>query len=528
MTARTAEPEVTGAVAQWDVKQLLRADAFPHSVSNLELRETHLSWVILTGALAYKIKKPVQFDFIDASTIQRRQHYCNEELRLNRRLAADLYLSIVPISLDSIGLPRIGISTGAIVDYAVCMRQFDSSSELATLLEQNAVVSTEMAHLARLLAMFHLSAAVSSGMPGEKTQSTYDNVFSNLDALLSQAQDFEPLPGLERLADWTKEQAQSLEMIVTARARDGWVRECHGDLHARNIVRWRNRFLPFDCLEFDPELRSIDVMSDLAFLVMDLLSYGRDDLAAVLLNEYLEITGDYDGVRVLPFYAVYRALVRAKVDALMTRQHTDHLCGFQRRLRRRVRAALAWLDRPRSALILMHGPSGSGKSWLSERLVSSLPALRIRSDVERKRFQAREDVTQSDPYTAAVNHRTYARLLECAESGLQAGFNVIVDAAFLDPADRELFLGLAGRLRRPCAIVSCQADPATLTARIQERALQGTDPSDADRRVLELQLSAWRPLDDSEHAHAIFADTRHPQTVRQVSAELRARISSDI
>lgn len=527
MMTFTAEPDVATAPAPWDIKQLLCADAFSHPVRRIELRETHLSWVVLTGSFAYKIKKPVRLDFIDASTLSQRQHFCNEELRLNQRLAAALYVKVVTVSLHD-GHARVGVPGGRVVDYAVCMHQFDGENELAALLEREEVALSEVTDLAGQIALFHMSApAVEHGHHNDRTEQTYDTVFANLTSLISNARDIEPLPALDRLTQWMHQQARQLEPILNLRARTGCIRECHGDLHSRNIVRWNDRLLPFDCIEFDPRLRWIDVLSDLSFLVMDLVSHEREDLATALLSKYLEITGDYDGVRVLPFYAVYRALVRAKIDAISLQQSSAHAENLRQRLRRRVQTAVEWLDRPRPMLILMHGASGSGKSWLSERLVPNFPALRIRSDIERKRFARATGSRQSNNlYAPDVTHRTYARLLECAESVMQAGFSAIVDATFLNPIDRELFHGLARRLQCAYAIVSCHADTSTLTQRIEARARDAADPSDADRRVLARQLNSLLPFPEDERPDVIYADTRQPLVVRHVTSALQAKVSS--
>jgi hypothetical protein len=226
-------------------------------------------------------------------------------------------------------------------------------------------------------------------------------------------------------------------------ADTGAIRVCHGDLHARNVVRWYGQLVAFDCLEFDPNLRWIDVMNDVAFLVMDLTAHGRKDLAFAFLNAYLERTGDYAGVRHLSFYSVYRALVRAMVDSLGAEKDSRHRQEFQVRLRMRVKAAAAYVNRSAPTLFIMHGLSGSGKSWLSERLVPQLGAVRIRSDVERKRLGGippsvvRQVGFTQGLYTPEFSHRTYARLLECAESCLKGGVDVIVDAAFLSRGHRD-------------------------------------------------------------------------------------------
>jgi hypothetical protein len=520
----TASPDP----ASLKVEELLAPDAFPHPVSAPQIRETHISWVVLTGAFAYKIKKPVKFDFIDASTLERRLHHCNEELRLNRRLAPDLYLDVVPIARVD-GRVRVGDGSGPVIEYAVRMKQFDTEQELSALLQRTDVSPNEIKMLGELLASFHLQASAAAPDPEQpNTEQMYESVANNLNQLHAHVQQLEQAANLQRLTDWTRDRARSLESSFRYREQCGYIRECHGDLHSGNIVRWQGRLIPFDCIDFDPHLRWIDVISDIAFLAMDLVSRGRADLAAAVLSGYLEVTGDYEGLQLLPFYAVYRALVRAKVDAITAAQAPARAAEFHDRLRRRMQTAIHWTHVPRPVLILMHGPSGSGKSWLSERLIDALPALRVRSDLERKRLAGSSTATpaanapNAGIYVPEMSHRTYARLLECAESCLQTGFHTLVDAAFLDRADRELFHGLAVRLRIPLVIVSCRADPTTLAARIQARAESGTDPSDADRRVLETQLRHLTPLDAEEQHAAIAVDTREAGALQRIVAAVRS------
>lgn len=500
------------------IEELLAPAAFPHAVTGLKLVETHISWVVLTGALAYKIKKPLRLDFIDTSTLVRRLYHCNEEIRLNRRLAPELYVGVVPITRRN-GQAFVG-GAGEAIEYAVCLKQFAADQELPTLLERGEVSLQEILQLAETLAEFHLQAPTSSSAQApQATQHMYDAVLDNIEQLIAHTSQHGRTPELQRLWDWTRAGIAAHESAFETRARSGSIRDCHGDLHAGNIVRIDRRLVPFDCIDFDPHLRWIDVMNDMAFLVMDLHSRGREDLATVLLNRYLEITGDYDGVRLLPFYAVYRALVRAKVDALTIEQAPRLADQFADRLQRRVRTAITLIDRPRPLLLLMHGLSGSGKSWLSQQLVAPLHALRIRSDVERKRLAGTSQASagfKQDRYAPEMSHRVYARLLECAESCLQAGFNVIVDAAFLDDCDQELFTGLADRLHVTCAFISCNADPATLLDRVAARAAHGTDASEADRAVVNAQLRDFKPLGTQQRRPFIQVDTRNADVVPMV------------
>ena len=335
-----AGAENTPRPAPLQINELLRAEAFEHPVSQLEVRETAIAWVVLTGSLAYKIKKPVKFDFIDASTLERRLHYCKEELRLNRRLASDLYLDVVPITRVD-GQARVGNGPGLAIEYAVRMKQFERQQELSSLLQNAEVPVGEIEALAEILGRFHLGAPCSSWSGVHiNTEQMYEAVLGNLSQLLAYARQLEPLPGLGQLVDWTHDTAPALEASFQSREQSGFVRECHGDLHSANIVRYRGRFVPFDCIDFDPHLRWIDIISDVAFLVMDLVSHDREELASALLSKYLEVTGDYDGVRLLPFCAVYRALIRAKVDAIAAEQSPARATEFRNRLRRRIRTAI--------------------------------------------------------------------------------------------------------------------------------------------------------------------------------------------
>jgi uncharacterized protein len=447
------------------IEDLLRPEAFDHAVTRLDVRETQISWVILTGPFAYKIKKPARFESLGGATLEQRRHYCEEELRLNRRLAPELYLDVVPIT-HAEGHPHVG-GPGPVVEYAVRMKQFDADDELSALLERNNVSLDQVTALAELLARFHREAPVASRSSSqEDTQEAYASVLGNLAELAGHLKSVHSAPDLSRLVDWTCNSARALEETFISRERSGCVRECHGDLHAGNIVLLQHRLVPFDCLVLDPKMRWIDVINDIAFLIMDLVSWRRADLAFVLLSRYLECSGDYEGIGLLRFYAVHRALVRATIDALGAERVPVRAAQYRERLRRRVQSAKQWLDADQPTLIVVHGPSGSEKSCLSERLVPALHAVRIRSDLERRRL-AGIDVQESVApglrygiYSPGFNHRTYSRLLDCTEHCLRVGFNVIVDAAFWDAADRELFQALATRLRAHFLIVSCQPKPA--------------------------------------------------------------------
>jgi aminoglycoside phosphotransferase family enzyme/predicted kinase len=503
---------VTGkAMPPIDIQQLLRPSAYPHAVGEIRLRETHVSWVILTGDFSYKLKKPVKLDFLDMTSLSRRHQLCREELRLNRRLAPDLYLEVVTVTRDSQGL-RVG-GAGSIVDYAVKMRQFDASEELPSLLERDDVSCAEIAALADRLARFHENAArVAAAADFDYQRQLRQSVLGNLATLIAHRPAGTKVPELGHLSDWTHDEMHDLLPSFAERQAHGFVRECHGDLHAANIVRWEGRLTPFDCLEFDPNLRFIDVMGDIAFLYMDLKSYRRQDLASQLLSGYLEATGDYAGVHALAFHAVYRALVRAMVDALGAEQRPADAPALTQRFLARTRTAMEFTRQGRPTLYIMHGASGSGKSWLSARLVPMLGAVRIRSDVERKRMGS----GTAELYAPQSRERVYRHMMACAEASLAAGLRTIVDASFLSLADRLAFRALAARRRADFTIIACMADKAELIRRIGARS--ALDPSDADAAVLEAQLDRMEALTPEEEACVVRVDTTASDWAQQFRA----------
>lgn len=506
-------------------QELLTA-SFSHPTHELALRETHLSLIVLTGDYAYKIKKAIRLDFIDATSLERRRELCEEEVRLNRRYASSLYLGVIPIVRTTDGLLFGG--PGDAVEYAVQMRQFAPNDELHALIETNQVEPGEVSALAARLALAHSAAAVSTAPPPTRTLDFERIVLTNLtsierDAALIGAQD-----AARALSSWMRAELSTREPRLQERERDGCVRECHGDLHARNVVRWQGALTPFDCIEFDDALRIIDTLSDAAFLLMDLMHLGRADLVYAFLNAYLEASGDYPGLDVLRCFLVHRALVRAKVDLIAVAQQAQAA-------RERAAARFATAERLAQCatplLILMHGASGSGKSWLSERLTAPLGAVRVRSDVERKRLAGVSPQTPRTArldeglYTRAINDQTYTRLAQCARASLRGGWHTIIDAAFLKHDERAAFAQIAREEGARFAIIACSADPQTLAARIEMRRMQARDPSDATQAVLERQLQTMRPLDPREASAALYTDTRESDVIETTLRALRDRLS---
>jgi aminoglycoside phosphotransferase family enzyme/predicted kinase len=494
------------------VAALQRPAAYAHTVGQIRVVETHISWVLLTGDFAYKVKKPVNLGFLDFSTLAQRQSACEEELRLNRRWTPELYLETVPITATGEGA-RMG-GAGPVVDWAVRMRQFPAGAQLDERLEAGTLAVGELAGFAGSLAHAHAAAPVapSSGAYGGAGAARRP-VDATLAALLDRAQGEAEAGRLARLRAWAA--GHPPDAALDGRSRGGFVREVHGDLHLGNLVLLDGRVRAFDCIEFDPALRWIDVMSDVAFLVMDLAYRGRQDLAHAFLSGYLEATGDYAGLAVHRWYGVYRALVRAKIGAIQRAAHP--LSSHGSSVRRHLELAEQWTQESRPGLLLMHGFSGSGKTRVSEGLVGSLPALRLRSDLERRRVPVSDG---ADRYAAAAVEATYARLADLAGCVLEAGENAIVDATFLRRAERERFYALAAQRGVRCTVLGCRAPRAILEHRVAERARDAVDASEADAAVLAHQLATAEPLAVEERARVVEFDTSQELDLRSVTRAL--------
>lgn len=485
------------------IQALHAPSCYPHRVAAVQVRETHISWVLLTGEFVYKIKKPVQLAFLDFSTLASRRRFCEEELRLNRRYAPELYLEVVPIT-GSIDAPKIG-GPGEPIEYAVKLRQFDASEELGALIERAAVTADELHAFGSRLASIH------DASPVHRTASTaWRTVQRNLEELAD-------VP--ELLVDWLAAEQGRLQPLLDARGAAGHIRECHGDLHAGNVVRWQGALTAFDCIEFNTDMRRIDVADDVAFLMMDLLARDRRDLAYAFANGWLEGAGDYEAVQPLRWFRVHRALVRCKVERLE---------GHTQRADMYLRAALDDTNTRRPQIIVMCGLSGSGKTWASTQVIKSLGGIRVRSDVERKRLaglQANES-SQSLPgegiYTREFNERVYTHLESIARTLVVAGESAIVDAAFLRRHERLAFMEIARDLQVPFHIVHCHAPEPELRARLHARS---GDASEATGEVLTRQLSYWESFTPEECHHVIELDTRAPSALAQTIDMLRRAAS---
>jgi len=494
---------------------LLKADAYPHPVQAVRLIETHCAWVLLTGEFAYKIKKPVDFGFLDFSTLEKRRFYCEEEIRLNRRFAPQVYLDVVAVG-GTVQQPRIA-AAGVALEYAVRMRQFADGGLLSQLAAQQRLQRAHIDQLVEVIGRFHQNAAHASmdsgyGEPGRIHHWVQEN-FEHIRPALDEARDIERLEHLRR---WSEQERRRIDGVLAQRRQGGFIRECHGDLHLGNITLIEDRVTPFDCVEFNPELRWIDLMSEAAFLIMDLDDRGYSGFAHHFLNRYLQHTGDYAGLAVLRYYLVYRALVRAKVAVLRRAQTAPGSEPFRQATtdyRQYAQLAADYLAPHDARLVITHGLSGSGKSTVAAQLCEHTGMIQIRSDIERKRLAGLAADGRSGSgvgdglYTADRTQQTYRQLATLAGRVLQAGYSVIVDATFLEQARRGEFQTLATSLQVPFVILHCEADDAELERRVLARAAAGTDPSEAGLEVLYAQRRIRQPLTADELRHTVAVDT---------------------
>ena len=507
------------------IQGLLRSDAYPHPVTEIRLIETHISWLLLTGDIAYKLKKPVDLGFLDFSTLAKREQACHEELRLNRRLAPDLYIDVVTLT-GTPKLPTIN-GDGSIIDYAVRMKQFDPAMGLDALLERDELRPELLDELAVMVAEFHQSiprADLDSpwGSPATVIGPMEDN-FPPIEPALHTDNDREQLTTLRQ---WGRENAQGLLKLIAQRKTDGWVRECHGDLHLGNVVLRNGHPLVFDCIEFSPELRWIDTISELAFITMDLDHRGHPGLANRFLNIYLEHSGDYAGLALLRLYQVYRTLVRAKVEAIREHQQSlDNAAQTAAPLCAYLKLADTYTQAKRPMLIITHGLSGSGKTTWTNALLEHLPAsVRIRSDVERKRLHDLSPLDSSQSvgieggiYRPAANKATYEQLQSLARALLENGFTTIVEATFLVSTGRVPFRDIAADLHIPFIILSFQASMRTLEKRVIKRQQAERDASEAGLAVLHSQIDKQDILSPNELSSVITIDTESKPDIEVIA-----------
>jgi aminoglycoside phosphotransferase family enzyme/predicted kinase len=485
--------------------------AYPAKVDAVDVRQTHISVVFLAGEHVYKIKKPVNLGFLDFSTLAKRRHFCQEEVRLNARLAPDVYLGVVPIVADG---DRVRVDgPGEPIEWAVKMRRLADEQTLESRLERGQV-SDELARaVARKIADFHRTAETNSRIAAfgrfevvaANARGNFEHARGHVGEAISRAV-------FDRLQTRTEAVLAERHELIESRATRGVPRDTHGDLRLDHIYVDDGicvddgaalRLTIIDCIEFNEQFRFADPVADVAFLAMDFKFEGRGDLAAVLVDEYFHATADEEGRQLLPFYTSYRAAVRGKVEGFKAAEAEVRKLDREEALKR-ARGywllALGEIEPPerKPCLVLVGGLPGTGKSTLAAGLAERAGCEVIRSDVVRKQL-AGADAGSSQAadfgqgiYSPEWNERTYAECLRQAEAALFEGRRVIVDASFRENHRRRAFFAAAKRWGVPAGMFVCQADGEIIKSRLAAR--RG-DASDADWAIYRQAALAWEPPD---------------------------------
>jgi aminoglycoside phosphotransferase family enzyme/predicted kinase len=515
-------------VSQTLIAALQNPALFPHPVEQFQVIETHISWVLLTGPYVYKIKKPMNFGFLDFTTLSAREHFCQQELKLNQRLTNDLYLDVLPIT-GTADAPQLG-GEGEAIEFALKIRQFPQDGLLSTLQAKGELTTAHIDDIARQIAEFHMSTPrVLSENPLGSPEYAMAPVTQNFEQILPFLTEKADLIQLNALEAWANASYERLKPLMGRRKTDGFIRECHGDIHLGNITLIDGKVVIFDCIEFNEPFRFTDVYADTAFLAMDLEDRGLKCLARRFISQYLELTGDYQGLELLNFYKAYRALVRAKVslfsmpaDATPVQRATT-----LRQYRTYANLAESYSTIPSRFMAITHGVSAVGKSHVAMRLVEALGAIRLRSDVERKRLFGEQTVAndlQAGIYSADASAATYKRLHEIAADILHAGFPVVIDATYLKRDQRDSAAKVAEATGAPFLILDCNAPQAVIESWLAVRQAEKQDPSDATLAVIEAQQASREALTPAEILCSKRVQTNESGTLDTVVEQIRQRL----
>jgi aminoglycoside phosphotransferase family enzyme/predicted kinase len=501
-------------------------DAYPGHPGAVVVRETHISYVFLAGELAYKLKKPLVLPFLDYGTPARRREMCCAEIRLNRRLAPEVYLGVRGVRLDDEGRAvLLDEDDQTAIDYLVEMRRYDERATLAAQVERGDADAAQIAAVAQVIARFH-ERVPALPVDGRAAISAERRFEQNAHELLGSLERHEQLGRILALERFAHAYVGAHRAEFERRSRQGRVRDGHGDLRAEHVVL-DPAVQIVDCVEFDRSLRALDTADDLAFLVLDLTALGRPDLGAALVEAYRAAGGDAGDDPLLSFYAAYRALVRAKV-ALVRASQSDReepeALGDEDEARRLIELAESFAWRARLPLVVaVCGVPASGKSQLAGALARASGLPWLRSDAVRKQLVSvgPGERAPGEAYRAEISQRTYAALGMAAAAALEHGGGVIVDATFRRREDRHAFgaeLGAAA----PAVFVECRAPFAVLAQRARRRDAGSDRMSDADLPVVLAQSSSWEPLDEITGVNHVML--RSDRSVAELLSELTASL----
>ncbi len=506
------------------IGEMLKPAFYPHEVTvPIHLVQTHISYVFLTGPYAYKVKKPVNMGFLDFSTLEKRHHFCQRELELNRRFSPNLYLDVLPIYQSDAAYSFSPATDSATpVEFAVRMKQFREDDVFLEVFKRGEVSEQDMHDIGRDLAMLHKKANTNADIAAYGAP---DAIWAMFEGNFEHVQDFVGATltqdEFESLRTFTKEFIERHRSRFEHRVRERKIRECHGDLHLNNICRYQGHIQFFDRIEFNELFKNIDVIYDLSFLLMDLEFKGRADLANVLLNTYLEHTGDYEGTVLLPVYSCNRAIIRGEVRSMLAEDpHADETlrAGAAEEATAYFHHAAQYAVPTSGQILMMSGLSGSGKSTVARQLAKELNAIHIRSDAVRKQLSATGLKEHGAAiYTPEMTEKTYARLTTLGVELASEGFTVILDAKYDRVALRSAVVDAAAKQELPLQILSCEAPLDQLKQRLTERS---GDISDAGPDLLDGQASEAESFSEKEIPFVVHIDTQAKIDIKTLASSL--------
>lgn len=525
------------------VEALLRPEAYPESVTTVELVETHISYLFLTGKHVYKVKKPVNYGFLDFSTLEKRRYYCQEEVELNRRLSPEVYLGVSEIRQHQGRYTVDG--PGITVEYAVRMRQLPREGAMNVLLQQGQVSEEDIRRLASKIAGFHARAATNPEITRlgslktvrQNVQENYGQIERFIGTCLSQ-------DSFDDLVAYSSAFMAARESLFQQRAEEGCIRDCHGDLHTAQIfleeVPDGDGISIIDCIEFNHRFRYSDVAADIAFLAMDLDFHGRPDLSRTFVEAYIQASGDPGVLELLDFSKAYRACVRGKVTAFRlddpqlfeeTRQQTQSTARAYFQLAHTYTQVF-----PHPTLILVTGLSGTGKSTVAQELARRWDLAHVSSDVSRKALagigpqEHRYDPFGEGIYSAEFSRRTYEAMLEQAEQVLKIGRSVVLDATFRRGEERSRAVALGQQAGVEIWLVECCLPEEEARRRLEQRLRRGDSVSDGRWEIFAQQQREWEPVVEVPSYRHIRLDTSATpvETMRQLLHQLYTRAIEEV
>lgn len=515
------------------VAALLTPDAYTRHPASLALKQTHISYVVLAGEDVFKLKKAVRFAFLDFSTLALRRHFCHEEVRLNRRLAPDMYLGVVGIVPRGAGFVVGAEDDPEAVEYAVHMRRLPEDRTLDRLLAAGRVTAAMIERVAERLTAFHAKAAAGPAIAAYgDPEAVWGVMIGNYAATSVYRNVSIPAFDDDAIQTFAASFRRRHDALLRRRQAEARIRDCHGDLHVQHIC-FTDGLVIFDCIEFNPRLRYCDVASEVAFLAMDLEAHGAADLGRHFTAHYAALAGDPDLRGLLPFYMCHRAYIRGQVDSMKATQpevgdaeRATALASAQRHFTLAYR--YTWMETP--CLVVVTGLSGTGKSTVAARLAARTGWTHLNSDRIRKELAGMDPTARPAPgpeserlYSPAFSARTYRALFDGAEVGLGAGQGVIVDATFTRRVDRDTARALARRSGVPLLVVECRCSDAEVSRRLAARARDDRDASDATWAVYLDQQRHADPYTDDERDTLLPVSTEDPPEVVGQSIEQALR-----